>query len=176
MSDQGSTGGDIYLVPSNGGEPKDITPSREASPRLVLVGQLRHPRRRRSREGQVPSLRLRHPFTKGIFRVQTSPLPDTVRAGGLEMRIALSADSQSLAFIRSSFDTSARNLRRPAQRSEAGHPISTMESSRSGASPNRSSGRTKASTSRAGFSTPHSTIPRRSILSSSASTAAHRRP
>ncbi len=31
MSDQGSTGGDIYLIPSNGGEPKDITPGRKAS-------------------------------------------------------------------------------------------------------------------------------------------------
>jgi Tol biopolymer transport system component len=32
MSDQGSTGGDIYVVPSTGGEPKDVTAGRKASP------------------------------------------------------------------------------------------------------------------------------------------------
>ncbi|HTZ89561.1 MAG TPA: S9 family peptidase [Alloacidobacterium sp.] len=32
MSDQGVTGGDIYLVPASGGEPKDVTPGRKASP------------------------------------------------------------------------------------------------------------------------------------------------
>ncbi|HVW77904.1 MAG TPA: S9 family peptidase [Alloacidobacterium sp.] len=32
MSDQGSTGGEIYTVPSNGGELKDITPNRKATP------------------------------------------------------------------------------------------------------------------------------------------------
>ncbi len=31
MSDQGSTGGDVYLIPSTGGEPKNITPNRAAS-------------------------------------------------------------------------------------------------------------------------------------------------
>jgi dipeptidyl aminopeptidase/acylaminoacyl peptidase len=36
MSDQGSTGGDIYLVSSNGGEPKDVTPGRKASPAWFL--------------------------------------------------------------------------------------------------------------------------------------------
>lgn len=32
MSDQGSTGGDIWVVPSTGGEPKDLTPERKATP------------------------------------------------------------------------------------------------------------------------------------------------
>src|SRR3981189_2762924 len=31
MRDQGSTGGDVYLIPSTGGEPKDVTPGRAAS-------------------------------------------------------------------------------------------------------------------------------------------------
>jgi dipeptidyl aminopeptidase/acylaminoacyl peptidase len=31
MSDEGSNGGDVYLVPASGGEPKDITPNRAAS-------------------------------------------------------------------------------------------------------------------------------------------------
>jgi len=35
MSDQGSTGGDIYLIPTTGGEPKDVTPNRPASPAYI---------------------------------------------------------------------------------------------------------------------------------------------
>ncbi len=31
MSDQGSTGGDIWTIPSTGGQPKDVTPNRAAS-------------------------------------------------------------------------------------------------------------------------------------------------
>ncbi|MBS1801705.1 MAG: S9 family peptidase [Acidobacteria bacterium] len=32
MSDQGSTGGDIWVVPATGGEPKNLTPERKATP------------------------------------------------------------------------------------------------------------------------------------------------
>ena len=32
MSDQGSTGGDLYTVPASGGEPKNLTPDRPATP------------------------------------------------------------------------------------------------------------------------------------------------
>jgi dipeptidyl aminopeptidase/acylaminoacyl peptidase len=32
MSDQGSTGGDIWAIPSSGGEPKNLTPERNATP------------------------------------------------------------------------------------------------------------------------------------------------
>jgi len=32
MSDEGSTGGDIYAIPASGGEPRDLTPGRKSSP------------------------------------------------------------------------------------------------------------------------------------------------
>lgn len=32
MSDEGATGGEIYLLASNGGEPRDLTPGRQSSP------------------------------------------------------------------------------------------------------------------------------------------------
>jgi dipeptidyl aminopeptidase/acylaminoacyl peptidase len=35
MSDQGSTGGDVWVVPSNGGEPKDITPNIDGTPTFI---------------------------------------------------------------------------------------------------------------------------------------------
>ena len=31
MSDQGVTGGDVWIVPSTGGEPRDLTPGRPTS-------------------------------------------------------------------------------------------------------------------------------------------------
>jgi Tol biopolymer transport system component len=36
MSDQGATGGDVYLIPATGGEPKDVTPGRAAS--VAFIG------------------------------------------------------------------------------------------------------------------------------------------
>jgi Tol biopolymer transport system component len=36
MSDQGSTGGDIWAIPSTGGEPQNLTPGRKASPAFFI--------------------------------------------------------------------------------------------------------------------------------------------
>ena len=104
MSDQGSTGGDIYLVPSNGGEPKDITPNRAATPAwfswvnsdTLGVAEAAH--------GNT------HLFAYDIGSQKDIPqydlnVPETLRAGGLSMRVSLSADAQSIAYIRSSFST-----------------------------------------------------------------------
>ena len=107
MSDQGSTGGDIYTISSKPGSneaPKDITPNREATPQwFTWVNS--------DTLGVAEVARGKsHLFAYDIASQKESPqynvtLPDTVRAGGLEMRISLSADAQSLAFIRSSFST-----------------------------------------------------------------------
>jgi dipeptidyl aminopeptidase/acylaminoacyl peptidase len=35
MSDQGSTGGDVWVVPSNGGAPRDITPNIDGTPTFI---------------------------------------------------------------------------------------------------------------------------------------------
>ncbi len=102
MSDQGSTGGDIYIVPSTGGEAKDVTPDRAASPAWITwiddqnlgVAEIK---------GSDS-----HLFVYNIDTQQDSPdyslnLPDSVGAGSLEMRISVS-NSNNIAFIRSSFE------------------------------------------------------------------------
>ena len=109
MSDQGSTGGDIYTVsanpfPQEPREPKDITPNREATP--AWFSWVNSDTLAVSEVARGKS----HLFAYNIESEEEMPqysvtFPDTVRAGGLSMRIALSADSQTLAFIRSSFDT-----------------------------------------------------------------------
>lgn len=104
MSDQGSTGGDIYTVPSKGGEPKNITPNREASPAWFAWVNADTLGIAENAKGKS------HLFAYDIESQKESSqynvtYPDTVRAGGLAMRISLSSDANSLAFIRSSFDT-----------------------------------------------------------------------
>ncbi|HEX4007154.1 MAG TPA: S9 family peptidase [Acidobacteriaceae bacterium] len=102
MSDQGSTGGDIYTIPSTGGEPTDQTPDRAGSPAWFVwldnasIGIA---------EVQGGSS---HLFAYDLSAHQDSPdfsltLPDSVGAGGLEMRIATSSAANTIAFIKSSF-------------------------------------------------------------------------
>ena len=105
MSDQGSTGGDVYIISSKGsGEPKDITPNRPSTPVWLtwitpgLIGIAEND------NGKS------HLFAYDIENHEVAPehsltLPDTIRAGGLAMRVATSADSHTFAFIRSSFQS-----------------------------------------------------------------------
>jgi len=101
MSDQGSTGGNIYVLPSSGGDPKDVTPNRKGSPSWFewLDGH-----QLGIAEFKAGSS---HLFVYDINTQQESSehnltLPDSVGAGGLEMRISTS-NTNNIAFIRSSF-------------------------------------------------------------------------
>ncbi|MGB7170362.1 MAG: S9 family peptidase [Acidobacteriaceae bacterium] len=102
MSDQGSTGGDIYVMPATGGQPEDVTPDRHASPSWITwldneqmgVSEFR---------GGSP-----HLFVYNIQSHEDSPdynltLPGSVGAGGLEMSVSLSSNNK-VALIRSSFE------------------------------------------------------------------------
>ena len=101
MSDQGSTGGDIYVLPSSGGDPKDITPNRKASPSWFEWLDEHQLGIAEFKSGSS------HLFVYDIDTQQESAdhnltLPDSVGAGGLEMRISTSK-TNNIAFIRSSF-------------------------------------------------------------------------
>ncbi len=102
MSDQGSTGGDIYLMPSAGGSPKNITPDRKASPAwFTWIGD-------DSLGVAEISGGSSHLFSYDIASGQESSeynltLPDSVGDGRLEMSVSL-ARSGNLALIRSSFE------------------------------------------------------------------------
>ncbi len=104
MSDQGSTGGDIYLIPSKGGTPKDITPNRASTP--VWFGWVNADTLGVAELAKGKS----HLFAYDIASERESDeynatLADSIRSGGLQMRIAHSADFSSIAFVRSSFST-----------------------------------------------------------------------
>jgi dipeptidyl aminopeptidase/acylaminoacyl peptidase len=102
MSDQGSTGGDVYLIPSTGGEPKDVTPGRAASVAFIgwvspqVIGIAEHV------GGSSHITALDVSTGKDLPQVNAT-FPETVGAGGLAMSVSFSRE-RSLTLIRSSFE------------------------------------------------------------------------
>jgi dipeptidyl aminopeptidase/acylaminoacyl peptidase len=103
MSDQGSTGGDIYLIPATGGEPKDITPNRPASPAYIgwltdrYLGLTEH------LGGSSHITAIDVDTGKDLSMVNLT-LPDTIIAGTDAMSISVAPKSRKVAFIRNSFE------------------------------------------------------------------------
>ena len=101
MSDQGSTGGDIYLVPSGGGEPSNVTPGRKANPAWFLwiddhtlgISEI---------TGGSSRLFTYDLATKTDSDENSLTLPESVGSGQLMMSVSVANDRQ-IALIRSSF-------------------------------------------------------------------------
>lgn len=102
MSDQGSTGGDLYVMPAGGGEPKDVTANRQGSPswfvwlddHTVGISEIK--------DGGS------HLFAYDIATQQESTehnltLPAGVSGGGLMMSVSTS-NTNNIALVRSSFE------------------------------------------------------------------------
>jgi dipeptidyl aminopeptidase/acylaminoacyl peptidase len=100
MSDQGATGGDIYLVPATGGEAKDITLNKDKTAAWIdwrksgtlLVSWIE--------SGQVAIGEL--DTTDGRITADYGTIPATVGDGRLEQSLSVSANLK-VAFIKSSF-------------------------------------------------------------------------
>ncbi|HTW47793.1 MAG TPA: S9 family peptidase [Acidobacteriaceae bacterium] len=102
MSDQGSTGGDLWTVPATGGDPTDQTPDRAGTPAWFFWLDNQSVGIAEIQGGSS------HLFVYDLETHQDSSdynltLPDSVGAGGLEMRVAVSS-TNTIAFIRSSFN------------------------------------------------------------------------
>lgn len=102
MSDQGSIGGDIYLIPATGGEPKNITPNRPASPAWITwlddstLGISEH-------VGGVSHLTAINPATGNQDPDINVTLPETIVAGTDVMSVSVSRTT-NIALIRQSFE------------------------------------------------------------------------
>jgi dipeptidyl aminopeptidase/acylaminoacyl peptidase len=102
MSDQGSTGGDVYLIPSTGGEPKDVTPGRATSVAFIgwvsprVIGIAEHA----GGSSHITALDL---ITGKDLPEVNATFPETVGAGGLSMSVSVSKE-RAIALIRSSFE------------------------------------------------------------------------
>jgi dipeptidyl aminopeptidase/acylaminoacyl peptidase len=102
MSDQGATGGDVYLIPATGGEPVNATPGRAASVAYIgwvssqVLGISEHV----GGSSHITALDLSS--GKDLPQVNAT-FPETISAGGLTMSISIS-NVRTLTVIRSSFE------------------------------------------------------------------------
>jgi dipeptidyl aminopeptidase/acylaminoacyl peptidase len=107
MSDQGSTGGDIYIVPAtgvpHGAEPKDVTPNRPASPAYIAwlddhtLGISEH----FGGSSRIAALDLT--TGKDVPGLDFT-FPETIYSGDDSMSVSLASHSPNIALIRQSFD------------------------------------------------------------------------
>src|SRR5277367_3336410 len=101
MSDQGSTGGDVYLIPATGGEPTDVTPSRAASVAFIgwigpqVIGIAEHA----GGDSHLTALNL---SSGKDIQQASATFPESIGAGGLVMSVSMSKE-HTIALIRSSF-------------------------------------------------------------------------
>ena len=103
MSDQGSTGGDIYTIPASGGEPRDITPGRTASP-AWFSWRDDHSLLVTEKAAGKSHITVLDAVTGHDLAGSDVTLPDTIIAGADVMDLSLAARSANIAVIRSSFE------------------------------------------------------------------------
>jgi dipeptidyl aminopeptidase/acylaminoacyl peptidase len=102
MSDQGSTGGDVYLIPSSGGEPRDITPNRASSVAFLhwissdLLGLSEH-------VGGSSHITAINVGTGADDPKINLTLDESIGSGSSVMSVSVSSDDKDYAFIRSSY-------------------------------------------------------------------------
>ena len=106
MSDQGSTGGDIYVISASGvppgGEPKDVTPNRAASPAYIAwlddhdIGISEHV----GGSSRITALDLA--TGKDVPGLDFT-FPETIIAGEDAMSVSVASHSSNIALIRQSF-------------------------------------------------------------------------
>ncbi len=105
MSDQGSTGGDLYAVPANGGEPVNLTPDTKVTPvwfawtakANMLVSQVRN--------GQSEVAEYTVTGNKAEQGASLFTLPASIYDGSASMALSLSANQARVAFIQSSYES-----------------------------------------------------------------------
>ena len=102
MSDQGATGGDIYLIPSTGGEPHDLTPGRPASVAFIhwlspkVIGLAEH-------VGGSTHITSIHAETGSDDKSVDITFPETIWANELVMSVSTSK-TKNVALVRTSFE------------------------------------------------------------------------
>jgi len=110
MSDQGSTGGDVWALPASGGEPVDITPERPTSAAWITWGDDQHIFISELSSGNSQLVRLEFHGDRTAAPVATSfsapiySFPGTVGDGRFELSLSSTSDHSSFVFQASSLD------------------------------------------------------------------------
>jgi dipeptidyl aminopeptidase/acylaminoacyl peptidase len=110
MSDQGSTGGDVWIVPAGAGTPHNLTPGRPTSPAWIEWGDDEHifVSELAGGNSQLVRFRLQGDRTsEGVVTTYGAPIlsiPGSVSDGRLEMSLSSTADHSMFVFRASTFD------------------------------------------------------------------------
>jgi dipeptidyl aminopeptidase/acylaminoacyl peptidase len=110
MSDQGSTGGDVWIVPAAGGQPVDLTAGRPTSPAWIEWGGDDHLFVSELAGGNCQLIRLHlegDKLSSAVTSTFGSPIfsiPGTVGDGRMELSVSATADHSAFVFHASSFD------------------------------------------------------------------------
>jgi dipeptidyl aminopeptidase/acylaminoacyl peptidase len=103
MSDQGSTGGDVWLISSTGGEPRDLTPDAKASAAWITwSGQSLYVSQQSRGNSQLVPI---EPFAQGnVAPVPVFSIPGSVGDGRMMMSLSATKDRSTFVFNASSFE------------------------------------------------------------------------
>jgi dipeptidyl aminopeptidase/acylaminoacyl peptidase len=109
MSDQGSTGGDVWIVSTTGGEPRDLTPGRPASPAWLAWEDNEHlfVSELAGGNSQLMRFRLQGDRTGDgavTFGAPIFSIPGSVGDGRMAHSLSSAADHSVFVFIASTFD------------------------------------------------------------------------
>jgi dipeptidyl aminopeptidase/acylaminoacyl peptidase len=110
MSDQGSTGGDVWIVSADGGRPVDLTPRRPTSAAWIEWGDDEHVFVSELAGGNCQLVRFRLQGDRTSESVATSfgspifSIPASVGDGRMELSLSSTADHSLFVFHASTFD------------------------------------------------------------------------
>ena len=104
MSDQGSTGGDVWLIPSSGGKPTDLTADRKTSPAWLTWGDAGHLFVSELAGGNAQLVRLQLQGDRFESSAPLFSIPGTVGDGRMQLSLSSTADHGTFVFQASSLD------------------------------------------------------------------------
>ena len=146
MSDQGSTGGDVWIIPSAGGDPRDLTPGRPSTPSWIewdgnhslYVSELAGSDSRLIRlllQSDPAGSNLSVNSVSSIFNI-----PGEVGDRRMEMSLSSTSDRSLFVFQASTFDTApeiyaARTVAPPSSRSGDHAPFTQLTHLNDGVEP-----------------------------------------
>jgi dipeptidyl aminopeptidase/acylaminoacyl peptidase len=110
MSDQGSTGGDVWIVATTGGRPVDLTPQRPSSPAWIEWDGDEHIYMSELAGGNTQLVRFRLQGDRSSQSVATSfappvfSIPGSVGDGRMELSLSATAGHSLFVFHASTFD------------------------------------------------------------------------
>ena len=104
MSDQGSTGGDVWLLPSSGGELRNLTPDRHTTPAWITWADNAHLFVSERAGGNSQLTRIATDGAGGAADAPVYTIPATVGDGRLDLSISSNRDRSIFVFNGTSFD------------------------------------------------------------------------